>query len=59
MIFVIFCMILYIIFNIHSINIVDLDDGIYIVWCTEKFDSDFLPYTRTNRLKIWKKGWKK
>lgn len=55
MIYVIFFMVLYIILSIHSINIIDSDDGIYLVWSTEKMDSDFLPYTQTNKIRLWKK----
>lgn len=49
-------MISYLIFSIHSVRIVDDGESIHIVYTIEKYDSDHLPYTSINKIRIWKRS---
>jgi len=49
-------MVSYLIFSIHSVRLVDDGDEIYIVYLMDKYDTDHLPYTSVNKIRIWKRS---
>lgn len=53
---VIILLISYVIFSIHSVRLVDDGECIYIVYTLEKYDTDHLPYTSINKIRIWKRS---
>jgi hypothetical protein len=53
---VLLLMVSYLIFSIHSVRLVDDGDTIYIVFMKDKYDTDHLPYTSVNKIRIWKRS---
>lgn len=53
---VLLLMVSYLIFSIHSVRLVDDGDAIYVVFMRDKYDSDHLPYTSVNKIRIWKRS---
>jgi hypothetical protein len=44
----------YIAVAMHSVSLVNDGKCLKIIWVTEKFDTDGMPYTRVNSIIIWK-----